>query len=341
MIDLGKKDISQSSFKVTDLEESLFALGDFFVERNAMPNLKLLRAGDLIDARQLQKIKKAKHSQFKYIPLIHREYVEEGITLWKNLESAETEIDKKKSRVELLKWFSKVFWHGKEKASLLDLIHVHEKVFWRFEKSFVENFWNCSTMLFKRSVLLSSLVTPLALASGFTDFKFLSDVCHTTFLIDCSFDQGNFSYLISQACERERQQAASEKIDLVDAEKSIYLSHPQLSFEKASIQCAKYLNDKTVLGLILNHHEKTIGTGWPKKISETEVSDLENILISLNQILSYEEREYSETDGVGFLKDLTSNESNVELSSLPIRRLQGLLQNVFDVEDFSPMAKGA
>lgn len=163
----------------------------------------------------------------------------------------------------------------------------------------------------------------------------------TTFLIDCSFDQENFSYLISQACEKERQDTPPAKLGLVDGEKHIYLSHPQLSFEKASVQCAQFLNDKTVLSLILNHHEKTTGAGWPKKITEAEVSDLENIMISLNQILSYEERDFLEGDGVGFLKDLTSSESNVELSSLPIRRLQGLLHSVFDSEDLEPMAKGA
>ncbi len=336
-----KTNNSQSSFKIADLEKSVFALGDFFVERSAMPNLKLLKAGDLIDTRQFEKIKKAKHSHFHYVPFINSDYIEEGIALWKALEFSESEEEKKKSRVEILKWFSKVFWQGKEKGSLLDLIHVHEKVFWRFDRSFIESYWNCSTMLLKRSVLLSSLVTPLALASGYVDFKFLSDVCHTSFLIDCSFEQENFSYLISKACEKERQESPAEELELVDAEKYLYLSHPQLSFEKASVQCSQFLNDKTVLSLILNHHEKTTGAGWPNKITEAEVSDLENILISLNQILSYEEWDFTENDGMGYLKNLTSSESNLELGSLPIRRLQGLLHSVFDGEDLEPLAKGA
>lgn len=335
------KDKIQTEFKIEDLEKSLFALGDFFVERSSHSSLKLHKAGDLLDARQLEKIKKAKHSRFRFVPLTHSDFIEEGISLWEKFKVSKDEEERKNLRLEILRWFSSVYWSGERKGSLLDLIHVHEKVFWRFEKPFVEKYWNCSTMLFKRSALLSSLVTPLALACGYLDFKYLSDVCHASFLVDCSFEQANFSYLISQTFEEDRQKSEESRIKLLDQEKNLYLSHPQLSYEKASVECAKYLNDKTVLGLILRHHEKTTGEGWPKHLAEGEFSDIENLLISLNQILPYDDRDYTENDGASFLRDLASPECNVELASLPVRRLEGLLKSVFETPGNLKMAQGA
>lgn len=326
---LGTNISNLVSFKIEDLEESFFMLGDFYVERKNSSALKLFKAGDFIDKIKLQKYQKTKHGHFYYEPFIHRSYVNEGIELWDSFRKAESEDVRQNFRVLIMKWFCRGFWDGEEEVSLLDLIYVQEKVFWRFERTFIEEYWNTSTMLLRRSVLLSSLVVPVCLAAGYTDFNYLSDVCHTTCLIDCSFEMSNFSYLIAKAIEQERKGDQTVCSSLVEFEQSLYNSHPKMSYEKAILLGTNCLNDKSVLHLILKHHEKTNGTGWPQHLSENNSSDVENILISLNQILPYEEKYYNKTDGQSFLKKLVTGDSNPEIKSLPVKRLEMLLNSVF------------
>jgi len=328
---LEKKEAVENNFKIENLSQSFFALGDLYIERKDIDALKFFKAGDLICEDQLHKILNAKYSHFRYELLFHPEYVNEGIELWRLFKDAEDEEMRQALRMRLLTWYKKSIWDGSEITSLLDIIYTHEKVFLRFDRAFLEDYWNTSTMLFRRSILLSSLMIPLSLAAGYNDFKYLSDVWHTTFLIDCSFDLKNFSYYISKACELDRSNITDDKIHLVDSEKKIYLEHPKSSFEKASILCSKYLYDKNVLELILNHHEKVNGYGWPNKVSEDNISEVENILLSLNQVLSYDEKDYLIDDARSYLKKIV--EIQIPNENLPLKRLRMLLQSVFEVEE--------
>ena len=317
-----------------ELERGVFCPGRlYWIKRNGRP-LKLLEVGEVLDHEYIAKFKR-QDALLKIYRISNLGVVTEGKMLLQAFKNAESEMKRVELREELLKWFKSIYWDGSRSGSLLDLVRVTVERFYNFDEKTSNHLREASILLYKRSALVGAFGVMTALALGYLDYKLLSDIYHLCFLFDYSLDHNSLSFNLLNAIELERQRSGKGVACLFLGENpgpelEIFQSHPMKSFEITMKECQAIFHDPHLLRLILRHHEKINGKGFPLGLNEHEMSDLELMIILINHIVTYENLDYQLNDGKGFYRHLIMFYEHKGIDEFFSLRLKHLISEIFE-----------
>lgn len=312
--------------ELTEIKTETISHAHYFHMLSDTRAILILRAGDFVEPSFITKYLEKGMNSLHQLSIINKEDLLIYKQKWSQLKVAKTQILQMKVRDELIKKVSNDFWHSNEKSFLSFVIAAYEE-FYQFEPLVLENFQEKSMIMYTRTLLTSSIATLVSLCNGIVDYKFIKDMYNTTFLLDygmIAYD--NFSYVMAQACEAERNRPGSGPDYLVNLKRSereinLFKNHPELSYNIAR-DFEKDFTYPEVLDLILLHHEKCDGSGFPKGYSYSGISDTATLLMFCDYMIPFEEHIFSVGDGqrilYDYFKNLSSNESKY---LLPINKV--------------------
>ena len=343
--DSDKKDIVSSSkknpsekfdvFSIHDMKKSFFACGDIFWQKNSGKLTKILDAGAIIEKSHLDKFK-GKTLLIERVSDVKT--IESVVMKFSSFSKALDEQSRIENREKILRWFGGVFWHGNNNASLLDLVKIGEKSFYNFDEKITNELKNTGHTLFIRSSLVASLSSYILLILGYTDPKFLKDIYNLCFIFDYAFDQESFTFTLNKATEAERYAPGDGIVQLIVGEDSgpeldTFMHHIFSGVQKAKLNLSKFFYDEGIFKLILRHHERINGQGFPYEIKEHEMSEIEQVIIFLNNSITYNTLDFKQNDGVGFFKKtidyFSENQKTYVLSDKIKYNIKNSLENIF------------
>jgi len=304
------RDLETISLK--DLESFKVCPGDIFFSPKRGNPIRLLRAGNAIYEEFIDKYKIKGLQSFKYLPMHNQKFISECHELLMQLKLEIPEEQRLLARESLVKIFYDHYWEVNEESNLLDLVIVCANTFLRFKKEIIEELQDTSLLFYNRSLKVASFSIIVAITLGYYDHDFLSDIYHTSFLLDYGLSGEKFTYHIVQACELERLNpgggiAYLDDMGILDVgvenEIDIFLNHPKKGLEKARIKCNETFHYPESLYLIEKHHESGNGKGFPGNLKGGELTDFDCICVFTDQLVPFRDDPYKKGDGSGFIKN--------------------------------------
>ncbi len=287
-----------------DIQQMILAPGDIFWLRSGGKKIKIARSGQVIDSKIIDKFTGKDFSfeldEYFSLPTSVRETLVSDFNKLK-LEKLEM------NRVALVKKIlGTVFveYHGQ--VAFVDFMFIGLESFYNLDTSVTEELANIDVRLFQRSAIFATYAVLLAMSVGYLDYFFLQDIYHVCFFFDCNFSLEQVSYFVLEALEKERQegqgksflQAKGKKLDL-----ETFYNHPEESFRLAKKKFKKFINNKEIFQLIRLHHEKIDGSGFGRKLNDEDFTDIERLLIFINESLPFVDVELSADKGKNFLNE--------------------------------------
>jgi hypothetical protein len=286
----------------------------------------LLRAGDYIEQSFITKYLEKGMMSLYQLEVVSQEDIDEYKTFWQDIRSSKSEKELFRGRDKVLNKIVSDFWSGEEKSFLSYVIACFDE-FYFYPDHVMDKYQSISMVLYSRALLASSLSTLTALTNSYLDYNFIKDFYNTCFIMDFSLvEYGTFHYTISMACEAERKLPGSGlellvKMNRSEGERQLYLNHPELSHEFGLTQVEKFSNPE-VLDLLLTHHEKYDGSGFPKGYRYTAISDAETLLSFCDYMIPFAEHFFEKGDGNKILNHGYFSLSKLERKDLlPIKKI--------------------
>lgn len=316
--------VSALSEVLLELQNYLISPGDVFFTFKSGKSIKLLRAGSPVDPIKMKRYLSSP-GLVSFEKIINSENVARTQELWLGLRN-EKEFQKVPLiRNKILYWFKKVYWDGSLKGSLLDLVNIGEQVFYSLPPQIESVIKTKCFELFTRGALMGTLGATLCLAMGYVEFPFLRDFYHLCMLLDLRLHE-KMSFSLYEAMEKGRvdyQEGINYLENLaLPLETQLYKGHEQISGK-----ISKLFADPSVANLITRHHERIDGTGFPKRLSEEEMSDVECVLVFLDALLPIQEINFTSNDGMGFLKK--AMQENGLKDKILANRLEKMIEHIF------------
>ena len=254
-----------------------------------------------------------------------------GLALFKSFMEATDEADKASIREGLIEWLSKGYWNSEEEVGMLDIAFVCSQTFYSFSEEEDDILFETSTELFKRSSVIGSMLVCLGIVVGYLDSALLRDLYHISFLFDCSLDEVTLSTNLISALENERSNGSEWEEALSPSEKEIFLGHSQESVLRAESFFKKRISSPGLLHFIETHHEKINGKGFPLGLREGEISDIEGLIIFVNNRLPYHGLNFEKGDANALFRKLM--EKGAQLETVLTKRLKKIITNEFENRD--------
>lgn len=317
-------DIQPLVFNVMEMH---FSVGEIFWTMSSGKKITLFHPGDWIRKDYLKKFIEAK-KDIQIDPLVNDTNCSRGLELFKQLVDCEDEENKGNIRSEIINWLSTGYWNGEEDACLLDLVFVCEQVFYDFSAEEEERLFEASGDLFKRSSVVSSLLVSLAIVMGYVDTALLKDLYHLSFLFDISLDETVLSTNLLNALEQERLSPQSWHEELKESEVDTFKNHSVLGVDKAFKVFEERISNPGLLHFIETHHERVNGQGFPLGLREGEISDLEGLIIFVNNRFPYHHLSLTSEDGKAFIRILMERSEHVE--AVLTNRIKKTITNEFE-----------
>ncbi|HAZ13784.1 MAG: hypothetical protein A2X86_19700 [Bdellovibrionales bacterium GWA2_49_15] len=317
-----KKD--EAALVISELQNYLISPGDVFFTFKTGKVVKLLRAGSPVDPARMKRYLSSAGS-LSIEKVTDPVNVARSQELWLGLRNEKDFLKVPGMRLKILQWFKKVYWDGTENGSLLDLVNIGERVFYGLPPQIESVMKSKCFDLFTRGALMGSLGATLCLALGYVEFSFLRDFYHTCMLLDMKLHE-KMSFSLHEAMEKGRQDY-EEGLQYLEGlglplETQLYQDHEQMHENISNL-----FSDYNVALLIARHHERVDGTGFPGRLSEGEMSDVECLLLFLDALLPMQEMNFSSNDGRGYFKKAIL-ENNLKDKILSIR-LEKMLEHIF------------
>lgn len=323
-IDNSTDEIDPLVFNVMEMH---FSVGEIFWTMSSGKKISLFHPGDWIRKDYLRKfIDAGKEIQIE--PIVNDEFCSKGLMLFKKLMETEEEKEKADIREEIITWLSVGFWNGEEEVGLLDLVFVCEQSFYSFTTEEEQRLFDASGDLFKRSSAVGGLLVMLAIVLGYMDKDLLRDLYHLCFLFDISLDESVLSTNLINALEHERLSPQSWHDALEDSEVDTFKTHSNEGVEKAFSLYEERISNPGLLHFIETHHERVNGQGFPLGLQESEISDLEGLIIFVNNRFPYSNMEMKSGDAKAFLRILMEKSEHVE--AVLTNRIKKMITNEFE-----------
>lgn len=288
--------------------------------------MSLLRAGDFVEPSFISHYLEKGMSQLHQYEIINPEDLQTYQQAWQLFKTAKTERDKILQKDKLIKKVAHDFWLN-DKKSFLNFVVATFEEFYVLPPHILDHLQKESMLLYTRALLVSTLSSLTALMNGYIDYYFIKDFFNVSFMMDYGLvDFGNFNFAMSMACEAERSVPGAgveilKKYNRSEGEIQVFLQHPQIGFERAKEQ-SELFQYPELSKLILFHHEKTDGSGFPKGYSYSALSDAETLLIFCDYLVPFKEHVFKPGDGKLIVKDYFENIQKIENRYLlPINKL--------------------
>lgn len=321
-----------------DLLKDVIALGYiYYFPKFGKPKL-LLSAGEAIANSLLEKFHNLGKSEFYVYPLANKEFINMGFEILQELRSRSSEQEKFKAKEQFKKLVVETFWRGERSGSLLDLIILFNRVFYQQDNLVTQECQSGSLIIYNRSFRVAAFSTSVAIFLDYLDFDFLKDFYNVNLLLDYGLFNGNFSYSVLEALEREQKQGGSG-LEYLHAnggsvgEADQLHDHPRVGYEKLKQFFDADLTYPELLKIILTHHENEDGSGFPLGVSHREINEFEAISILADHIFPFQSYVYNHDDGKRLFWDLVNQFSNSkDYIGFPVKRVMSKLENTLPVQ---------
>jgi hypothetical protein len=311
---------SEISFE--QLENFCFAPGDITWKGK----LTLCSAGDVVDHSYLLKFSKTQNS----FPCHYRMYswnVEKFCSFMTDLSESKAHSLRDQTRINFLAWFRMIYWLGKADGSLLDLMEGAHRSFFDLPKELEAEWKEKSLDLYRVYSLQGALMVCFSLALGYVDYKVLKDIYHLPFFFDSGLlDKLNFNYVAAISEEWQDKgkplhllKNTVEKKEFEDHSKKPFVNYPEVE--------EKFFHMKNLLPLIMRHHEKTDGSGFPDGLNWSELSDLEALIVFVSQNYGLESVDFNNENTCVFLYGRVDRDVCNDKTLSP--RLEAMLVGIF------------
>lgn len=301
---------------LSEVQTQTISRAHFF---HSMPGdnfLSLLRAGDFVEPSFISHYLEKGMLSLYQLDMIDEKDLSDYKEAWSKFKHARTETEKFEQRDFILKKISSDYWLSDRKSFLTYVIATFEE-FYIYPPRILDHLQSESSLLYTRSLLISAVSSIASLVNNFLDYHFVKDLYNTAFIMDYGLvDFGNFNYVMSLACEAERNKPGSglnelKKYKRSEGEIAIFQNHPIISYERAMEQ-KEFFTYPEVTKFIKFHHEKTDGSGFPKGYSYSAMSDAEILLIFCDYLVPFKEHVFKQGDGKLIVKDYFENLKNLE-----------------------------
>lgn len=166
--------------QLDQLIESPLLKGELLWQRPSGGELRIGNAGEFVELSIAEKLS-VKNNEFRVNIVVNEERVQEVTDLFSALKSCTEESKKFKIRNQILRSFFKSF-SGASDSSSLDYIFISHRSFYQLPKEYENQFIEKNILNFKKSTLIASLVTQLALVCGYLDYLFIKEVFNSILL---------------------------------------------------------------------------------------------------------------------------------------------------------------
>lgn len=322
-----EKSESQNEALVFNVMELHFSVGEIFWTMTSGKEITLFHPGDWIRKDYLSKFIAA-NKTIEIKSEVNDSFCIKGLALFESLKNAEEESEKAEIRSGVIEWLSSGYWHDNEEVGLLDLVFVFEKSFYEFSQEEENKLFEMSADIFKRASVVSGLLVSLAIVMGYTDYNLLKDLYHLSFLFDVSLDETVLSTNIINALEKERLEPQSWDGNLTQAEIEVLKSHSQVGVDEAFKYFEDRISNPGLLHFIETHHERINGEGFPLGLVEGEISDLEGLIIFINNRFPYSDLEMKFGDATSFIRNLMEKSGHVD--AVLTNRIKKMITSEFE-----------
>lgn len=329
-IEIQEPRLVESNPLVLNIMEMHFSVGRIFWTMTSGKEITLFKSGDWIQKSYLNKFIKA-NKTLEIETEINEDYCSVGLELFKSFTEANEESEKALIRESIITWLSKGYWDTDEEVGMLDIAFVCSQTFYSFSEEEEDILYEGSTELFKRSSVIGSLLVSLGIIVGHLDIDLLKDLYHISFLFDCSLDEVTLSTNLISALESERGSNKSWETTLSSNEREVFLNHSENSVVKAEKYFKGRIKNPGLVHFINAHHEKVNGEGFPLGLREGEISDIEGLIIFVNNRLPYHGLKFKKGDASGLFRQLM--ERGAQLETVLTSRLKKIITNEFENRD--------
>lgn len=326
-IEIGLDELKEISLK--ELELVKVSPGPLYLKSKSNKLFLLKRPGEHIDSSFIEKYSSKGIEKLHIYKITSQS--NQIILLLEEIKKAVLPLDKEKAVAKFIEYIKDHYWED-SKSNLLDITVACGEVFWRFDNALIDKIHNLSLIVFSRANLVASLSVILNMCLGYKSFEFLSDVYHAAFLLDYGLLNSKFDYHMALACDYERKKPTSgvqylaKNLNTQEHLKT-FLQHPNVGKELIEKDYNSLFFNKDIVRIITKHHENSYGSGFPRGIGQTELSDWEASIIVFDHIIAFDEFIYQRKDEQG-LKELFRKLDDEDISKkLPVRRLT---QRFFD-----------
>ena len=332
-ITFKKEDLIQ--INLADVKTQTISRSHFFHQLPGNKFMPLLRAGDFVEPGFISHYLERGMLKLAQLDMVRDEDLVSHKTAWRDLKKALTEKDRFQQRDRILRKIARDFWSNNDKSFLSFVIAAFEE-FYVYPPHILDHLQKESSLLYTRSLLIGAVSSITALINGYVDYSFIKDFYNTAFIMDYGLvDFGNFNYVLSLACEAERNSPGSglqvmKKYNRSKGEIAVFQNHPLISFERAMEQKEMFTH-RELTHFIKFHHEKTDGSGFPNGYGYSCMSDAETMLIFCDHFIPFKEHTFNLGDGKLIVKDYFEDLKQMEGAHLlPIRKLIQNWQKAMD-----------
>lgn len=316
-----------TTIKLSEIKTGTVSRAHYF---HLLPGKKrailLLRAGDFVEQSFIDKYSGKGLNSFYQLEVINQSDLDLYKSMWTQLKLARTQKEQFIIRDEIIKQLAQDYWASSEKSFLSFVISCFEE-FYIYPPQILDRYQDVSMTLYTRALLISSVSCAVVLSNNYVDYKFIKDFYNTSFIMDYGLIEfGNFNYMLSMACESERNKPGSG-IDLLkekgcsSVEIQAFRDHPNVSL-RAVNEFKSLFEYPEVLENIKMHHEKFDGSGFPNGFYYSAMSDTETLLTFCDYMIPFSEHIFSKGDGHQILSQYFEKIKKIDTQDqLPINKL--------------------
>ena len=318
---------------LSELKSETISLSHLFIFIGPKPFL-LLRAGDYLDQEFIDKYKERGVASLYQLKVTNDELSEQFKVIIRSLKTSKRTPDAKKQKDALLKLIGQNYWQDGEE-SFLSLVRALFDEFYNLGDEFIKNLQEKSQLVYTRSLLIGTFNVLNSLMLGVHDPLFLKDIFQIAFLLDISLIEGDkLNYILVQTMEKERLTPGEGLLWLMNKgdrgdELFHFKNHPTESYEYAK-NYEQYFDHPDLLNLIMYQHEYLDGSGFPRGLSYSVVSDIELIPMFSDALIPFEPVIFKANDGKEILVKALSSSLKFDQEKLPVLKQISLWKAVLD-----------
>lgn len=278
--DAVKEEVDLSTLKAIsflELRDMKISLGDLYWKKSSGKFVKVLNCGDYTLTSRIEKFEKVTPNLF-IDRVCNEDFIKKGSEIISNILNSVDEVQRLSLRDQFISHIRPVFWQGNESGSVLDLIKVFQNALYNIDRSFEEEMEANAFVYHRRSILSATLITLLAICSGYTHGDFLKDLYNICHFFDYSLAKEGNDLENPKHIRKSRELLIDSKL-----------------YSPRNVNLSR---------LIEFHHELLNEQGSILKLNTEEIGDLERIIIWVENVLPYSIEEYRKDDGRSFLNKI-------------------------------------
>lgn len=277
----------------------------FYLSEKFKRPFLLLRAGELITSDFIQKWKNKGLEKIYKFDIADQVFINEGKILFEQFRDTNDEFEKSKLAQDITIKVSKHLSLVNSK-SLLDLSILMHSLF-KFDINELNLLYQSSTLVFQRSQLQASLMVLFAMHLGYADYLYLQDIYHLTLFSDRALYQEALDFSILEKLK-------NDKTRLTIKQQEVLKFHTISAANALGTKFEREFHYPEAIDILRRHHELLSGEGYPYGINNSELTDIERLLIIFEARTPYDEFYYSQGDlnqlAVYFCSDESENVSS-------------------------------